>query len=126
MLSPKKWIEATNAIGIQSKSGRNGGTLTHTDIALEFASWVFVEFKFYLLKEYQRLKHSEEKQLDWSVKRSLTKINYHIHTDAIQQHLIPATLSKKHKAQVYATEADVLNVALFGITAAQWRDKNRD
>jgi len=124
VLSPKKWIESTNAIGIQSKAGRYGGTFAHVDIALEFASWVSVEFKFYLLKEFQRLKEIEAKDLDWSVKRSLTKINYRIHTDAIKEHLIPAALGKQQVAIVYANEADVLNMALFGVTAAQWRAAN--
>ncbi|MFP4451958.1 MAG: KilA-N domain-containing protein [Desulfobacterales bacterium] len=124
VLSPKKWIESTNAIGMLSKSGRNGGTFAHADIALEFASWVSVEFKFYLLKEFQRLKEAETKELDWSVKRNLTKINYRIHTDAIKAHLIPAELTRDQINLVYASEADVLNMALFGKTAKQWRDEN--
>ena len=121
VLSPKKWIESTGAIGLQSKSGRYGGTFAHVDIALEFASWVSVEFKFYLLKEFQRLKETQAKELDWSVKRSLTKINYRIHTDAVKEHLIPAALNKQQISRVYANEADILNMALFGTTAAQWR-----
>jgi hypothetical protein len=124
VLSPKKWIESTDAIGLQSKSGRYGGTFAHVDIALEFASWVSVEFKFYLLKEFQRLKEAEAKELDWSIKRSLTKINYRIHTDAIKEHLIPSTLNSQQTSIVYANEADILNMALFGITAMQWRNAN--
>ncbi len=124
VLSPKKWIVTTNAIGLQSKSGRYGGTYAHIDIALEFASWVSVEFKFYMIKEFQRLKDVETKTLDWDVKRNLTKINYRIHTDAIKQNLLPSTLSKKQIGLVYAHEADVLNVALFGKTALQWRTEN--
>ncbi len=126
VLSPKKWIETTNAIGLQSKSGRYGGTYAHIDIALEFASWISVEFKFYLIKEFQRLKEQEQGQLEWNVKRQLTKINYRIHTDAIKQNLIPANLTKKQINFVYANEADVLNMALFGKTAKQWRDENPD
>lgn len=125
VLSPQKWIEATNAIGLQSKSGRYGGTYAHIDIALEFASWVSVEFKFYLIKEFQFLKSQQEKELDWNIKRKLTKINYRIHTDAIQQNLIPKDLNKKQISFVYANEADVLNMALFGKTAKQWRDENK-
>lgn len=126
VLSPQKWIEATNAIGLISKSGRYGGTYAHKDIALEFASWVSVEFKFYLIKEFQRLKESEAKELDWSVKRQLTKINYRIHTDAIKENLIPQNLTAKQISFVYANEADVLNMALFGKTAKQWREENID
>ncbi len=126
VLSPQKWIESTQAIGLQSKSGRYGGTYAHRDIALEFASWVSVEFKFYLLKEFQRLKEQEQKSLDWNVKRSLTKINYRIHTDAVKTHLVPEHLSTQQINLVYANEADVLNMALFGMTAKQWRDKNPD
>jgi len=124
VLSPKKWIESTQAIGLQSKSGRYGGTFAHADIALEFASWVSVEFKFYLLKEFQRLKKSEAQSLDWSVKRSLTKINYRIHTDAIKEHLIPASLNADQINRIYASEADVINLSLFGKTASQWRQAN--
>ena len=126
VLSPKKWIETTNAIGLQSKSGRYGGTYAHIDIALEFASWISVEFKFYLIKEFQRLKEQEQGQLEWNVKRQLTKINYRIHTDAVKQNLIPENLTKKQINFVYANEADVLNMALFGKTAKQWRDENPD
>jgi hypothetical protein len=124
VLSPQKWIETTNAIGLQSKSGRYGGTFAHIDIALEFASWVSVEFKFYLIKEFQYLKSQQEKELDWNIKRKLTKINYHIHTDAIKENLIPQNLTPQQISYVYANEADVLNMALFGKTAKQWRDEN--
>lgn len=124
VLSPLKWIESTNAIGLHSKSGRYGGTYAHRDLALEFASWVSVEFKFYLLKEFQRLKEQEQKTLDWDVKRSLTRINYRIHTDAIKENLVPDSLSKEQVNKIYASEADVLNMALFGKTAKQWRDEN--
>jgi len=124
VLSPKKWIETTNAIGLQSKSGRYGGTFAHKDIAFEFASWVSVEFKLYLIKEFQRLKEGETKNLDWDIKRSLTKINYQIHTDAIKQKLIPKSLNKQQVSFVYANEADVLNVSLFCKTAKEWRDEN--
>jgi len=126
VLSPQKWIESTNAIGLQSKSGRYGGTYAHIDIALEFASWVSVEFKFYLIKEFQHLKSQQAKELDWNVKRQLTKINYRIHTDAIKENLIPEHLTNKQVTYVYANEADVLNMALFGKTAKQWRDENPD
>ncbi|MCD4681371.1 MAG: KilA-N domain-containing protein [Bacteroidales bacterium] len=124
VLSPKKWIITTNAIGLQSKSGRYGGTFAHIDIALEFASWVSVEFKFYMIKEFQRLKDEEQKQLGWDIKRNLTKINYRIHTDAIKGNLIPKSLNKNQINLVYASEADVLNMALFGKTAKQWREEN--
>lgn len=113
VLTPKKWIEATSAIGIISKSGRYGGTYAHKDIAFEFASWVSVEFKLYLLKEFQRLKEEEQKQMGWSAKRELAKLNYHIHTDAIKEHLLPAELNAQQISNVYASEADVLNVALL-------------
>lgn len=125
-LTPKQWIEKTNAIGIISKAGRYGGTFAHKDIAFEFASWISVEFKLYLIKEFQRLKEEEHKFLDWNVKRSLTKINYRIHTDAIKSHLIPEHLSKQQISLVYANEADVLNMALYGMTAKQWREHNSD
>jgi hypothetical protein len=126
VLSPKKWIENTNAIGLESKAGRYGGTYAHIDIALEFASWVSVEFKFYMIKEFQRLKEAQSKTLDWDIKRNLSKINYRIHTDAIKQNLIPLSLNKKQIVHVYANEADVLNMSLFGKTAKQWRDDNLD
>jgi len=125
-LSPKKWIERTNAIGIVSKAGRYGGTYAYKDIAFEFASWVSVEFKLYLIKEFQRLKEQEFKQLGWDIKRNLTKMNYHIHTDAIKQNLIPQTLTPSQVNFVYANEADILNIALFGKTAKEWRDQNPD
>ena len=123
-LTPKRWIETTNAKGIVSKTGRYGGTFAHKDIAFEFASWLSAEFKFYLIKEFQRLKEEEQKQIGWSAKRELAKLNYHIHTDAIKQNLIPKELSALQTSIIYANEADVLNVALFGITAKQWRDTN--
>jgi hypothetical protein len=123
-LSPQKWISETNAKGIISKSGRYGGTFAHKDIALKFASWISVEFELYLIKEFQRLKEEEQKQLGWTAKRELAKLNYHIHTDAIKQNLIPKELTSEQVSIVYASEADVLNVALFGITARQWRDAN--
>jgi KilA-N domain len=124
VLTPKKWIENTNAIGIISKSGRYGGTFAHKDIAFEFASWVSIEFKLYFIKEFQRLKEEEQKQIGWSAKRELAKLNYHIHTDAIKQNLIPKVLSALQTSIIYATEVDVLNIALFGITAKEWRNQN--
>ncbi|GHU78366.1 hypothetical protein FACS1894145_0090 [Bacteroidia bacterium] len=124
VLSPKQWIEKTNAIGLVAKSGRYGGTFAHRDIAFEFASWISVEFKLYLVKEFQRLKEEEQKALGWTAKRELAKINYHIHTDAIKQNLIPKELTPQQISYVYANEADVLNMALFGMTAKEWRDKN--
>ena len=126
ILSVKQWIEKTNAIGIIAKAGRYGGTYAHKDLAFEFASWVSPQFKLYLLREFQRLKEEEQKQLGWSAKRELSKINYHIHTDAIKQNLIPNELSPLQTSIIYANEADVLNVALFGITAKQWREANPD
>ena len=125
-LTAKRWIEATNAIGLISRSGRYGGTYAHPDIAFEFASWISVEFKLYLIKEFQRLKADELKQLGWAIRRNLAKINYRIHTDAIKENLIPAELSRAQVSFIYATEADVLNVALFGQTARQWRDAHPD
>mgnify|MGYP000327865227 CR=1 FL=1 len=125
-LSPKKWIETTNAMGIISRSGRYGGTFAHKDIAFKFASWVSVEFELYIIKEFQRLKEQEQAQLGWSAKRELSKINYHIHTDAIKQNLIPEELSPARVSQVYANEADVLNVAMFGMTAFEWREAHPD
>ena len=127
-LSPKKWIEATNAIGIISKSGRYGGTYAHKDIAFEFASWVSPEFKLYIIKDYQRLKSDEAHRLalDWNVKRLLSKANYKLHTEAIKQNLIPPEIRADKQGFIYANEADVLNVALFGMTAAQWRNDNPD
>jgi hypothetical protein len=125
-LTPKRWLEATNAIGIISKSGRYGGTFAHKDIAFEFASWISAEFKLYLITEFQRLKDDENSRLrlEWNLQRTLAKINYRIHTDAIKENLIPAELSKAQINLVYATEADLLNMALFGKTAKQWRDEN--
>lgn len=126
-LTPKRWVEATNAIGIQSKAGRyGGGTYAHKDLAFEFGSWLSPEFKLYLIKEFQRLKEDENNRLDlgWNLNRTLAKINYSIHTDSIKEHIIPEVISKKQISIVYANEADVLNVALFGMTAKQWRDDN--
>ncbi len=125
-LTPKQWIEQTNAVGLVSKRGRYGGTYAHKDIAFEFASWVSVEFKLYLIKEFQRLKDQERQQLGWDIRRNLTKINYRIHTDAIKENLIPPELSKSQINYIYATEADILNMALFGMTAADWRKSNPD
>ncbi len=123
-LSPQKWVNTTNAIGFIVKAGRYGGTYAHKDIAFKFASWISVEFELYIVKEFQRLKEEEHKQLGWSAKRELAKINYRIHTDAIKENLIPNNLTPKQTSLVYATEADVLNMALFGKTAKQWRDEN--
>jgi hypothetical protein len=125
-MSPTRWVETTNAIGIFTKMGAGGGTYAHEDIAFEFASWIFSEFKLYLVTEFKRLKIEEQKQLGWTAKRELAKINYHIHTDAIKQNLIPQELTPLQISYVYANEADVLNVALFGMTAKEWRDKNSD
>ena len=125
-LSPQKWVKTTNAIGIISKSGRYGGTFAHKDIAFKFASWISVEFELYLIEEFQRLKQEERKMLVWSAKRELSKINYHIHTDAIKTNLIPKEISLSQKNTIYAEEADVLNVALFGVTAKEWRLENPD
>ena len=123
-MSPQKWINATDAIGFVSKSGRYGGTFTHKDIAFKFAAWISVEFELYIVKEFQRLKEEEQKNIGWSAHRELTKINYHIHTDAIKHNLIPKRLSALQISMVYANEADVLNMALFGITAKHWREEN--
>ncbi|HAK00335.1 MAG TPA: DNA-binding protein [Bacteroidales bacterium] len=125
-MSPLKWIQTTNANGIISKSGRYGGTFAHKDIAFKFAAWISIEFELYFIKEFQRLKEEEQKQIGWSAKRELAKLNYHIHTDAIKQNLIPKELSASQTSVIYANEADVLNVALFGITAKQWREANPD
>lgn len=124
-LSPQKWITSTNAIGIISKSGNNGGTYAHSDIAFEFASWLSPEFKLYLIQEFERLKKNEayQNQIEWHANRMLSKVNYLIHTDSIKKNIIP-NLSDKQKNFIYAEEADVLNVALFGMTAKEWRDKN--
>jgi hypothetical protein len=126
VMTPTKWAGITGAIGIISKSGRYGGTYAHKDIAFEFASWVSVEFKLYLIKEFQRLKEQELQQLGWDIRRNLTKINYRIHTDAIKANLIPPELTPKQINLIYASEADLLNMALFGKTAKQWRDENPD
>ncbi len=125
-LTAKQWIEKTKAIGIISRSGRYGGTFAHRDIALEFASWISIEFKLFLIKEFQRLKTDENDRLklEWNLQRTLAKVNYHIHTDAIKENLIPSELTKQQINFVYANEADMLNVALFGMTAKQWRDAN--
>ena len=126
VMTPKRWIEVTNAIGIVSKSGRYGGTFAHKDIAFEFASWISIEFKLYVIKEFQRLKDDENDRLklEWNFQRTLAKVNYHIHTDAIKANLIPLELDKSKINFIYANEADLLNVALFGKTAKQWRDEN--
>lgn len=125
-MTPKKWIEATNAIGIISKAGRYGDTYAHQDIAFEFASWISIEFKLYVIKEFQRLKEDENdrEKLNWNLQRTLAKVNYTIHTDAIKERLIPVKLSTKKTPLVYASEADLLNMALFGLTAADWRQQN--
>ena len=125
-MSPTKWVESTHAIGIKAVSGRYGGTYAISDIAFEFASWVSVEFKLYLVREFQRLKTDEQKQLAWSAKRELSKINYRIHTDAIKSNLIPSEVTHEQAAMKYADEADVLNMAMFGMTARQWREQNPD
>ena len=125
-LSVGEWIEKTNAIGIIVKRGRYGGTYAYKDIAFEFGSAISVPFKLYLIEEFQRLKQEEQHALSWSAKRELSKINYHIHTDAIKVHLIPPEITKAQTSRIYADEADVLNIALFGMTARQWRDMNPD
>ena len=128
VMTPKQWIEGMNAIGIISKAGRYGGTYAHSDIAFEFASWISPEFKLYIIKDYQRLKIDEARRLEigWDTKRELSKINYRIHTDAIKEFLITPELTSQEKSYKYATEADILNVALFGRTAAQWRAETRE
>jgi len=126
VLSVKSWVEKTKAIGIVAKAGRYGGTYAHKDIAFHFGMWISPKFQLLLVKEFQRLKEEEHKKLGWSAKRELAKINYHIHTDAIKQNLIPPELTPKQTSIIYANEADVLNVALFGITAKEWRDINPD
>lgn len=125
-LSAKEWMQKTNAIGIVAKTGRYGGTYAHKDIAFEFAMWISPEFKVYLIREFQRLKAEEQAQLGWSAKRELSKINYRIHTDAIRQNLIPSEVTPAQASIIYANEADVLNVAMFGMTARQWREANPD
>ena len=124
VLSVKQWVEKTNSKGIIAKAGRYGGTYAHKDIAFEFATWVSPQFKLYLLKEFQRLKEEEQAQLGWSAKRELSKINYRIHTDAIRQNLIPVEVTPAQAGVIYAEEADVLNVAMFGMTARMWREQN--
>lgn len=124
ILSVKQWVEKTNSKGIIAKAGRYGGTYAHKDIAFEFATWVSPQFKLYLLKEFQRLKEEEQAQLGWSAKRELSKINYRIHTDAIRQNLIPVEVTPAQAGVIYAEEADVLNVAMFGMTARMWREQN--
>ena len=124
VLSVKQWVEKTNSIGIVAKAGRYGGTYAHKDIAFEFASWISPYFKLYLIKEFERLKEEEQKKLGWDIKRNLAKINYRIHTDAIKNNLIPEKLPKEKINFIYANEADILNMALFGMTAKEWRDEN--
>lgn len=124
ILSVKQWVEKTNSKGLIAKAGRYGGTYAHKDIAFEFASWVSPQFKLYLLKEFQRLKELEQAQLGWTAKRELSKINYRIHTDAIRQNLIPSEVTIQQANIIYANEADVLNVAMFGVTAKMWRERN--
>jgi hypothetical protein len=125
-ISVKEWVAKTHAIGLKAKAGRYGGTYAHKDIAFEFGMWISAEFKIYLIKEFQRLKEQERKQLGWDIRRNLTKINYRIHTDAIKENLVPPELSKSQINHIYATEADILNMALFGITATMWREANPD
>lgn len=123
-ISVKEWVEKTNAIGLTAKAGRYGGTYAHQDIAFEFGMWISAEFKIYLIKEFQRLKEVEREQLGWDIRRNLTKINYRIHTDAIKANLVPPQLTTKQINLIYASEADLLNMALFGKTAKQWREEN--
>lgn len=127
VMTPSKWVEHTAAIGIASKAGRYGGTYAHSDIAMEFASWISAEFKLYLMKDYRRLKFDENSRLSlsWNLNREISKLNYRVHTDAIQQNLLPPDLTREQQSFVYADEADMLNVALFGMTAAQWRSQNQ-
>ena len=123
-ISVKEFVERTNAIGLQAKAGRYGGTYAHKDIAFEFAMWISPEFKVYLVRDFQRLKEQEQAQIGWTAKRELSKINYHIHTDAVKQHLVPPQLTPAQASIVYANEADVLNMAMFGMTAKDWREAN--
>ena len=123
-ISVKEWAEKTKAIGLKATAGRYGGTYAHKDIAFEFGMWISAEFKIYLIKEFQRLKDEEYKQLGWDIRRNLTKINYRIHTDAIKENLIPPELTPQQTNLIYASEADILNMALFGMTAKQWRDSH--
>ncbi len=123
-ISVKEWVSKTNAIGLRATAGRYGGTYAYKDIAFEFGMWISPQFKIYLIKEFDRLKEEEQLHLGWDIKRNLTKINYRVHTDAIKENLIPAQLSAQQRNAIYASEADILNVALFGMTAKEWRDKN--
>ena len=127
VMTPSKWVENTGSIGITAKAGRYGGTYAHSDIAMEFASWISAEFKLYLMKDYRRLKFDENSRLSlsWNLNREISKLNYRVHTDAIQQNLLPPDLTREQQSFVYADEADMLNVALFGLTAAQWRSQNQ-
>ena len=125
-ISVKEWVQKTNAIGLIAKAGRYGGTYAHKDIAFEFGMWISPEFKIYLIKEFQRLKDQEREKLGWDIRRNLTKINYRIHTDAIKENLIPPELTNAQINLVYASEADILNMSLFGMTAKEWRDNNPD
>ncbi len=125
-LSPLKWVNTTNAVGITVRAGRYGGTFAHKDIAFKFASWISVEFELYIVKEFQRLKEEEQKQIGWTAKRELSKINYHIHTAAVRSRLVPSEVTSQQAGIIYANEADVLNVAMFGMTAKEWRDANPD
>ncbi|MEI6596967.1 MAG: KilA-N domain-containing protein [bacterium] len=126
-ISVKEWVQKTNAIGLKAAAGRYGGTYAHKDIAFEFSMWISPQFKLYLIKEFQRLKEEEKLRIatGWDIKRMLAKVNYRIHTDAIKRHLIPQKISLKTSNYIYANEADILNVALFGLTAKEWRDKNK-
>jgi hypothetical protein len=126
VLSPQKWIETTQAIGLISRSGRYGGTYAHRDIAFEFASWISPQFKLYLITEFQRFKEIERNQIGWDIRRNLARINYRVHTDAIKENLIPGELTSRQMNIIYASEADILNMALFGITAKEWRDSHQD
>ena len=125
-LSPQKWVTSTDAIGIVTRSGRYGGTFAHKDIAFKFASWISVEFELYMVKEFQRLKEQEQSKFGWTARRELAKINYHIHTSAVGRHLFPHKVTPDQMRYVYASEADLLNVAMFGMTARQWREENPD
>lgn len=125
-LSVKEWVTQTQAVGLVAKAGRYGGTYAHSDLAFEFGMWISPEFKIYLIKEFQRLKKIEQEQIGWDVRRNLARINYRIHTDAIKENLIPSALTQQQVGQIYASEADVLNVALFGLTAKQWQDANQN
>lgn len=125
-ISVKEWVKKTNAIGLRATAGRYGGTYAYKDIAFEFGMWISPQFKIYLIKEFERLKEEEQRRLGWDIKRNLAKINYRVHTDAIKENLIPPQLTANQKNVIYASEADILNMALFGMTAKEWRDKNPD